>query len=61
MPLCYQADSSLVPYGTSYLSGAMAWRIPIWCQMFFSGIVLLGCLLLPEVHLIELSKIKTHS
>ncbi|UKZ74775.1 hypothetical protein TrVFT333_002445 [Trichoderma virens FT-333] len=39
---------TFVPYGTSTISGASAWRIPIWLQMSFSGIVLVFSLFLPE-------------
>ena len=37
-----------MPYGTSYIAGANSWRIPIWLQMVFSGVVLVFALLLPE-------------
>jgi len=40
---------TFVPYGTQILSGTNSWRIPIWLQMVFSGIVLCLCLFLPEV------------
>lgn len=40
---------TFVPYGTSTVSGTNAWRIPIWLQMSFSGIVLVFSLFLPEV------------
>ena len=39
---------TFVPYGTSTLSGTNSWRIPIWLQMSFSGIVLVFSLFLPE-------------
>ena len=42
---------TFVPYGTSSISGSIAWRIPTWVQMTFSGIVLIFCLFLPEVRL----------
>ena len=40
---------TFVPYGTSYITSSMAWRIPTWVQMVFSGIVIVFCLFLPEV------------
>lgn len=43
---------TFVPYGTQVLSGTNSWRIPIWLQMVFSGIVLCLCLFLPEVRVI---------
>ena len=39
---------TFVAYGTSTISGTNSWRIPIWLQMSFSGIVLVGSLFLPE-------------
>ncbi|MCJ1306191.1 hypothetical protein MMC08_009009 [Hypocenomyce scalaris] len=39
---------TFVPYGTSYITSSMAWRIPTWVQMVFSGIVIVFCLFLPE-------------
>ena len=39
---------TFVPYGTSVMSGTDSWRIPIWLQMSFSGIVLAFSLFLPE-------------
>jgi len=39
---------TFVPYGTSTIQGTNSWRIPIWCQMSFSGIVVLFALFLPE-------------
>ena len=39
---------TFVPYGTSTISGTNSWRIPIWLQMSFSGIVLVFSLFLPE-------------
>ena len=42
---------TFVPYGTSFIPGSMAWRIPTWVQMVFPGIVLIFCLFLPEVSL----------
>ncbi|KAF5640032.1 sugar transporter (hexose transporter) [Fusarium tjaetaba] len=40
--------ASWVVYGSSYIDGEIAWRLPIWCQMITSGIVALGVLWLPE-------------
>ncbi|KAF4974832.1 hypothetical protein FZEAL_8293 [Fusarium zealandicum] len=40
--------ASWVVYGCSFLDSAEAWRIPIWCQMITSGVVVLGVLFLPE-------------
>lgn len=42
---------TFVPYGTQVLSGTNSWRIPIWLQMVFSGVVLCLCLFLPEVRI----------
>lgn len=39
---------SFVPYGTSKINSTMAWRIPIWLQMIFAGIVLFASPFLPE-------------
>ncbi|MCJ1367520.1 hypothetical protein MMC16_006653 [Acarospora aff. strigata] len=39
---------TFVPYGTQVIAGTNSWRIPIWLQMVFSGIVLSLCLFLPE-------------
>jgi MFS family permease len=39
---------SFVPYGTSRIQTTMAWRIPIWLQMIFAGIVLVCSPFLPE-------------
>lgn len=39
---------TFVPYGTSTIQSDMSWRIPIWVQMVFSGIVLLNVYFLPE-------------
>lgn len=40
---------TFIPWKTSQIEGTMSWRIPIWLQMVFSGLVLLFCFLLPEV------------
>lgn len=37
-----------VVYGCSFIDSDTAWRIPVWCQMITSGIVVLGALWLPE-------------
>lgn len=37
-----------VVYACSFIDSDTAWRIPVWCQMITSGIVLLGVLWLPE-------------
>jgi MFS family permease len=40
---------TFIPYGTSTIQSTMSWRIPIWIQMVFSGLVLSFCFLIPEV------------
>jgi hypothetical protein len=40
---------TFIPYGTSTIAGSNSWRIPIWLQMSFSGIVVCFTLFLPEV------------
>ena len=37
-----------IPYGTSTIASDNSWRIPIWCQMFYSGLVVLAAPWLPE-------------
>ncbi|KAA8643486.1 putative MFS lactose permease [Aspergillus tanneri] len=39
---------TFIPWRTSSIEGTMSWRIPIWLQMVFSGMVLLFCFTLPE-------------
>ncbi|KAL1965474.1 hypothetical protein VTN77DRAFT_5730 [Rasamsonia byssochlamydoides] len=39
---------TFIPWRTQRIQGTMSWRIPIWLQMVFSGLVLLFCLTLPE-------------
>lgn len=39
---------TFVPYGTSTIHGSVSWRIPIWLQMVFSGVVLFCAPFLPE-------------
>ncbi|KAM5369401.1 hypothetical protein ACJZ2D_009015 [Fusarium nematophilum] len=40
--------ASWVVYGCAFIDSTSAWRIPVWCQMITSGIVVLGVLWLPE-------------
>jgi MFS family permease len=40
---------TFIPWKTSSIEGTMSWRIPIWLQMVFSGLVLLSCFTIPEV------------
>jgi MFS family permease len=39
---------AFVPKGTAQLHSDASWRIPIWCQMIYSGFVILGIFFLPE-------------
>jgi MFS family permease len=39
---------AFVPAGTAKLHKEASWRIPIWCQMIYSGFVIIGVLFLPE-------------
>jgi MFS family permease len=39
---------TFVPYGTEVIQGTNSWRIPIWLQMVFSGIVVVAAPFLPE-------------
>ncbi|KAH7405840.1 general substrate transporter [Phaeosphaeria sp. MPI-PUGE-AT-0046c] len=39
---------SFVPFGTHKIRGSMSWRIPLWLQMVFAGIVLVCSPFLPE-------------
>ncbi|GES63208.1 MFS lactose permease [Aspergillus terreus] len=39
---------TFIPWRTSYIDGTMSWRIPVWLQMVFSGLVLLLCFTIPE-------------
>ncbi|KAK1145870.1 hypothetical protein N8T08_003816 [Aspergillus melleus] len=39
---------TFIPWRTSDIAGDMSWRIPIWLQMIFSGMVLLFCFTIPE-------------
>lgn len=40
--------ASWVVYGCSYIDSITAWRIPVWCQLITSGIVVLSVFWLPE-------------
>ncbi|KAK1996927.1 general substrate transporter [Colletotrichum falcatum] len=40
--------SSLVIYGATYISGDDGWRVPVWCQLATSGIVVICVFFLPE-------------
>ena len=40
---------TFIPWKTSQIDGTASWRIPVWLQMVFSGVVLLGSFTLPEV------------
>lgn len=40
---------TFIPWRTSFIEGTQSWRIPVWLQMFFSGLVLLLCFTIPEV------------
>lgn len=40
---------TFIPWRTSSIEGNMSWRIPIWLQMVFSGLVLCFCFTVPEV------------
>ncbi|OHE97123.1 hypothetical protein CORC01_07564 [Colletotrichum orchidophilum] len=37
-----------VAYGASFISGDGGWRLPVWCQLFTSGIVVIFVFFLPE-------------
>lgn len=39
---------TFIPYGTEVIKGTNSWRIPIWLQMVFSGIVVVTSPFLPE-------------
>jgi MFS family permease len=39
---------TFVPFGTSTMAGTKSWRIPIWLQMVFAGIVLFCSPFIPE-------------
>jgi sugar porter (SP) family MFS transporter len=40
--------ASWTVYGSSFIENTSAWRIPVWCQMVTSGLVVLTVLWLPE-------------
>jgi MFS family permease len=40
--------ATFVPVATHKMAGTASWRIPIWGQMIFSGMVVLGAPFLPE-------------
>lgn len=42
---------TFIPWRTSHIQSDMSWRIPIWLQMVFSGLVLCFVYFLPEVGL----------
>ncbi|GKT46095.1 lactose permease [Colletotrichum spaethianum] len=37
-----------VAYGASFIPGDGGWRVPVWCQLFTSGIVVIFVFFLPE-------------
>ncbi|KAI9933774.1 hypothetical protein ASPWEDRAFT_35684 [Aspergillus wentii DTO 134E9] len=39
---------TFIPWRTSRIEGTMSWRIPIWLQMVFAGLVLIFSITLPE-------------
>ncbi|KAL4982728.1 general substrate transporter [Aspergillus falconensis] len=39
---------TFIPWRTSIIEGTQSWRIPVWLQMVFSGLVLLLCFTIPE-------------
>jgi MFS family permease len=41
---------TFIPWRTSMIDGTQSWRIPVWLQMVFSGLVLLLCFTIPEVY-----------
>lgn len=40
---------TFIPWRTSQIEGTMSWRIPIWLQMVFSGLVLIFVPFVAEV------------
>lgn len=40
---------TFIPWRTSQIEGDLAWRIPVWLQMVYSGLVLLFVFTIPEV------------
>lgn len=43
---------TFIPWRTSQIQSDMSWRIPIWLQMVFSGLVMVFCFTLPEVFIL---------
>ena len=41
---------TFVPYGTRVIPTTNSWRIPVWLQCVFSGVVLCWSFFLPEVY-----------
>ncbi|RHZ56252.1 putative MFS lactose permease [Aspergillus thermomutatus] len=39
---------TFIPWRTSMIEGTMSWRIPVWVQMVFAGLVLMLCWTIPE-------------
>ncbi|KAL3472279.1 general substrate transporter [Aspergillus californicus] len=39
---------TFIPWRTSFIEGTQSWRIPVWIQVVFSGLVLLLCFTIPE-------------
>ncbi|KAL4875424.1 general substrate transporter [Aspergillus karnatakaensis] len=39
---------TFIPWRTSFIAGTQSWRIPVWLQMVFSGLVLGLCFTIPE-------------
>lgn len=40
---------TFIPWRTQQIAGTMSWRIPVWLQMVFAGLVLCFVFFLPEV------------
>jgi hypothetical protein len=51
---------TFIPYGTSTIQSSQSWRIPIWLQMVFSGIVVVFVLWLPEVRPLDFLLLYVH-
>ncbi|EAW08924.1 putative MFS lactose permease [Aspergillus clavatus NRRL 1] len=39
---------TFIPWRTSMIEGTQSWRIPVWVQMVFAGLILLLCWTIPE-------------
>ncbi|KAL2827821.1 hypothetical protein BDW59DRAFT_160131 [Aspergillus cavernicola] len=39
---------TFIPWRTSFIDGTQSWRVPVWLQMVFSGLVLCLCFTIPE-------------